>query len=98
MFILIIAINLDELLENSRLTSCAPNGKPSRVVKVAKDSLIMFIVAVLWSKDSWTDGAGKVLDVKFLAQCGNVATPQCTPAICADEIEPSKVIGLTQGE
>lgn len=86
MLVLIISIDFDKLLENGSLTPGASNGKAGRVVEMTKYPLIMFIVAVLWAEYCWTDRAGKVLDMKFLAQGGNVATPQSTTAICADEI------------
>ena len=75
MFIRIIPINLHELLQNSRFASRTLDRKPRTIVEMAKNIPIMFVVAILWPKDSRADRAGKMFHMKLSTQCRNVAAP-----------------------
>lgn len=62
-FILAVAVNLDKLLENGGPASCTLDRIVDRVMIVTVDLAIVFIVGIFGSKDGWTDGTCKVLDV-----------------------------------
>ena len=53
MLILAIAEDLDKLLENGGMTAMATLCKLGRVVKMAVDLALMFIVGVLGTEDRW---------------------------------------------
>lgn len=72
MLILVVAIDLNELLQNSRAAPRAPDSKPGRIVEVTEDSPFVLVVTVLRPEDSRTDGAGEVLYVELLAQSSDV--------------------------
>lgn len=76
MLILTIAENLDELLEDSRLTSIAPLGESCGVVVVAIDLTVVFVITVLSAEYGGTHGTGKVLNVIFSIERRNVRSSQ----------------------
>ncbi len=96
MLVGVVAIDLDELLEDGGLASCTLDGEASAVVEVAKDVAVVLVVAVLRAKDGGADRAGKVLDVELLAKRRDVAAPERTAALCADEIQTAEVVGLAK--
>ena len=61
--IALVAVDLDELLEDSRITADTLDGKTSRVVPVTKDSAVVLIVRVLGTKECWTNRASEMLNV-----------------------------------
>lgn len=65
MLVLSVAEDLDELLQNSSLTTIAALRKLCGVVVVAIDFAVVFVVAVLSAEDCWANRAGKVLDMVF---------------------------------
>ena len=70
--ILAIAEDLDELLEDGRLTSIAPLREPCRVVVVAIDLAVVFIITVLSAEYGRTHGTSEVLNVIFPIERSNV--------------------------
>lgn len=96
MLVLVIPINLNELLEDCRPTSCAANRESRRVVEVTEDPAIVLVVAVLRSEDCWADRAGEVFNMELLAQRSNVAAPQCATAIGTEQVQSSEVVCLAQ--
>lgn len=61
-----VTIYLHELFENGATTSGAFRRKSSRIMKVAVNIAIVFVIRVLGTEESWAKGAGKVFDVKLL--------------------------------
>lgn len=72
MLVLPIPEDLHELLKNRSLASITSLRKLSRVMEVTEDLSVMFVVAVLRAKDSWTHRAGEVVDVVFPIQSCNI--------------------------
>lgn len=72
MLILPIAEYLDELLENSSVTAVASLRKLCRVMEMAIDLTIMFIITVLGAKDSWAYRTSKMIDMVFLVKCRDI--------------------------
>lgn len=66
MFIVVVSVDLDKLLEDGDLTACASDSEAGGVMKVAVDGAVVLIIRVLRPKDGRTDGAGEMLDVKLL--------------------------------
>lgn len=94
--ILSIPKYLDKLLEDSCLAAIAPLGEPCRIVVMAENVALMFVVAVLGAKDGGTDGAGEVLDVVFPVQGGDVGSSQSTSAGVTQEIQTAEVVCLAE--
>lgn len=69
--ITLVAIDLDELLEDSRIAAHALGGKASRIVPVTKNSAVVLIVRILRAKESWTNRANEMLDVVLFLCRGN---------------------------
>lgn len=73
-FILAVAVDLDKLLEDRGPASCTLDSVVDRVMIVAVDLPIVFIVRILGSKDGCADGASKVFDVILVVQSSDVAS------------------------
>lgn len=71
MFIRIVPINFDKLLQDGRSTTGTLDSKPSRVMEVAVNLTRVFVIAILRSKDSRTDRTGKMFDMKFQIWMGS---------------------------
>lgn len=69
MLVLTISEDLDKLLENGCSTTIALLRELCRVVKVAIDLAIMFVVAILRSEHRRTHRACEVVDVVLSVQC-----------------------------
>lgn len=72
MLILAIAKDFDKLFENCCLTAIAALSEFSRVVVVAVYISLMFVVAVLSTKDGRAYGAGKMFNMVFAVERGDV--------------------------
>lgn len=72
MLILSITEDLDKLFEDGGLTAIASLCKLSRVVEMAVDLGIVFVVTVLGAKDSRAYRAGEMFDVVLPIQGGDV--------------------------
>lgn len=75
--VLVFAIseNLDELFKNGSLTALASLRKLGGVMVMTIHTSIVFIVAVLSSKDSRAQRAGKVVDMIFPIECRDIGSP-----------------------
>lgn len=69
--ITLVSVDLDELLEDSRVATNALDGKTSRVVPVTKDSAVVLIVRILGAKEGWTNRASEMLNVILFLCKGN---------------------------
>jgi len=96
MFIRIVPINFDKLLQDGRSTTGTLDSKPSRVMKVAVNLTRVFVIAILRSKDSRADRTGEMLDMKLQIQGCDVATSQSTTTFGTDKTQTPKVIGLAK--
>lgn len=72
MLILAVAKDFDKLLENCSLTAIAALSKLGRVMIVAVDFSVMFIVAVLGAEDGGADGASEMFDMVFAFQSSDI--------------------------
>lgn len=54
-FVSHIPVKLDKLFENGASTSDAFGGKPSGIMEVAVDVLVVFVIRVLWAEEGRTD-------------------------------------------
>jgi hypothetical protein len=86
MLILAISKNLNELLQDSIMTSMTSLREPSGVMIVAIYVSIMFVVAILGAEYGWTCGASKMLNMVFPIQGGDVGSTQCISARVAQKI------------
>ena len=53
---------------------------------------IVLVVTILRAKYCWTDGTGKVIDVIFVIECGDVGTSKSTITLVAYQVQPPKVV------
>lgn len=67
----LVAVDLDELLEDSGIAADALDGESSRVVPVTKDSAVVLIVRILGTKESRTNRTSEMLDVVLFLCKGN---------------------------
>jgi hypothetical protein len=70
--VLTITEDLNELLENGGMTSITSLRKLCRIVVMAVDLTIMFIVTILRAKDGRAYRAGKVVNMVFSIQGSDV--------------------------
>jgi len=96
MLVLAVSIDLDKLLEDSGPAASALGGVTERVVVMTIDLAIVFIVRVLWSKDSRADRTGEVFDVVLVVQGGDVASPEGLTAGMANHVQAAKVVAFTE--
>ena len=94
--VLPISKDLHKLLEDRGLTTVASLSKLSRVVIMAVDFIVMFIVAVLRPKDSGTNRACEMLNVIFSIQGRNIRTTKRSLTLVTQKVEATEVISLTQ--
>ena len=59
------------------------------------DASFVFVIAILSAENSGTDGAGEVFNVVFSIEGSNVRATKCSATVVAQEIQSSKIIGLT---
>lgn len=97
-FIGVVAVDFDKLLENGCFASGALDGKACAVVEVAKDATVVLVVAVLWAEYSRANRASEVLDVELATQGCDITATKRTIALCADEVETSKIVGFAKRE
>lgn len=72
MFNDVFAVDLHILFQNGHLTTSTTDCKLCRVMEMAKDLAIMFVVRVFRSKHRRTCAACKVVGVIFLVECNDV--------------------------
>lgn len=65
MLVLPIPKNLHKLFQNRSLTSITSLGELRRVMEMAENLAIVFVVTILRAKDSRAYGASEVVDVIF---------------------------------
>lgn len=94
--VLTVSEYLNELLEDCSLATIAALGKSCRVVVVAVDHAIVFIVAVFCAKSCRTDRAREMIDMILVIKCGYVGTPKSPSTIMAQKVKSPKVIRLTE--
>lgn len=94
--VLAVAKDFNKLLENGRLAAITFLCKLGRVVIVAVDLTIVFIVAILRAKDGRAHGTRKVIDVIFVVESGNIGAAQGPVTLMTDEIESTKIVGLAE--
>lgn len=63
MLVLTVAKDLYELLQDGGLTAITALSELCRIMIVAVDFAIVFVITVLSAEDCWADRAGKVFDV-----------------------------------
>ena len=97
MLILPISEDLNKLLQYRRLTSIASLSVSCRVVIMTEDLSVMLIIAILCSKDSWTDRTREVLNMVFSVQRGDIRPTERRAALKTQKIKATKVINFTQG-
>jgi hypothetical protein len=68
MLVLAVAEDLNELLENGRLAAVAALCKSRRVVIVAVNVAVVFVIAVLRAEYSRAERACEVIDVVFAVE------------------------------
>jgi hypothetical protein len=94
--ILAVPVDLYKLLEDGGPAASALCGVAERVVVVAIDHPIMFVVRVLRPKDGRADGTGKVLNVIFAVQGSDVASPKSLAAGVANHVESAEIVALAK--
>ena len=72
MLVLAIAINLNELLQNSCVAAIASLGKLCRVVVVAVNIAVMLVVAILGPEHSRAQTTCKMFHMVFSVECSNI--------------------------
>lgn len=97
MLVLTIAEDFDKLFENGCLTAIAALGELCGIVIMAVYVAFVFVVTVLGAEDSRTHGAGKMLDVVFAIQGGNVRAAQSASAGMAEQVQSAEIIRFAKG-
>ena len=96
MLVLSISEDFDKLFQDGGLAAITPLGEFCRVVIVAVDASFMLVVAVRGAKHGRTHGTGKVLNVVFPVERGNVGTTERLAALKAEQVKAAEVVGLAQ--
>jgi hypothetical protein len=94
--VLAVSVNLNKLLQNCGPATSTLDGVAKRVMVMAKDLAVMFIVRVLRAKHGRADRACKVLDMVLVIQCCDVAPSQSLATGVANQVQASKVVALTE--
>lgn len=97
MLVLAVPKDLDKLLQNGCLAAITPLGKLGRIMVVAVYLAIVFVVAVRRAKDCWAHRAGKVVDMIFAVESGDVGSTKSLAALVAEETQTPEVISLAKG-
>lgn len=92
-----ISEKLDKLLQDGSLAAVAPLGKLRGIVIVTIDLPVVFVVAVLCTKDRRANRAGKMLNVIFSIQGGDVGPAQSAITLVTQQPEPAKIVSLAEG-
>ena len=74
MLVLALPEDLNKLFQNRGVTSITTLCELCRVVVVAVDTSIMFVVTVLGAKDCWAYRTGEMIYVIFSVKGSNVGT------------------------
>lgn len=98
MLVLAITEDLDKLLENGGMTSMAPLCKLGRIVEMAVDLALVFIVGVLCTEDRWAHGAGEMLNVVLAIQGCNVGATESTTTLVAQKVQSPEIVRLAEGK
>jgi len=97
MLVLAVPEDFDKLLEDGCLAAITPLGKLGRIMVVAIDLAIVFVVAVRRAKYCWTHRTGKVVDMVFAVESSDVGCTKSLAALVAEETQASEVIRLAKG-
>lgn len=81
--ILTVPKDLHKLFQDCRLTAIAPLRVLGGVVIVAIDLSLVFVVAVLGTKDGGAHRAGEMFNMIFAVESGNVGTAKSTTTFVA---------------
>lgn len=92
MLILTVAEDFDKLFEDSCLTAIASLSEFGRVMVVAVYVSFVFIVAVLCTKDSRAYRAGKMLDMVFAVERGDVRSTEGASTCMTEQVQSAEVI------
>ena len=65
-FVTHVTVDLDKLLEDGAAATCAFGCKACRVVIMAVDIAVVFVIRVLRSEEGGAEGASKVFDMELL--------------------------------
>jgi hypothetical protein len=86
MLILTVAEYLHELFEYGIVTTMTPLREARRVMIVAIDISLVFVVAVLSSEYCWAQRAGEMLNVVFSVERSDVRTTEGSAARVTYEV------------
>ena len=96
MLVLTVTENLDKLFQDSSLTAVTALSELSRVVEMAVDFALMFVIRVLGTKDGRADRTCEVFDMVFAFQCGDVGPTKSTTTFMAEKAEAPKVVSFAE--
>ena len=96
MFVRVIPVDFYELFEDGCPTAGTFDCKPGRVMEMAVDLTGVLVIAILRSKDGWTNRASEMLDVKLHVQGGDIASSEGSATFGTDKTQALEVIGLTE--
>jgi hypothetical protein len=92
MLILTIPEDFNKLFEDSSLTAVAALSEFGRVMVVAVYVSLVFVVTVLSTKDGRAYRAGKMFDVVFAVEGGDVGSTEGASTCMAEQVESAEVI------
>lgn len=92
MLVLTITKDFDKLFKNSSLTAVAALSEFGRIMVVAVYVSLMFVVAVLSTKDGRTYRAGEMLDVVLAIERGNVRSAKGASTCMAEQIQSAEIV------
>ena len=92
MLILTIAEDFNKLFENSRLTAIAALSELGRVMVMTIYVSLVFVVAVLSTKDGRAYRASKMFDMIFSVERGDVRPTQGASTCMTEQVQPAEVI------
>ena len=85
MLVLPVAENLNKLLQDGRLAAVALLGVLSRIVVMAVNITVVFVVAVLGAKYGRAERTCKVIDMILSFQGGDVRATERTTALVTEQ-------------
>ena len=95
MFVNTVSVNFYKLFQNSSLTTRTFDCKSSRVMVMAINLAVMFVIRILRTEYGRASRAGKVLNVILFIKSRNIGASKGTTALFTDKIQPSEIISFT---
>lgn len=94
--VLSVSKDLDKLLQDCRVTTIAALRELGRVVVVTVYLSVVFVIAVLRTKNRGTHRTCEMINVVLSIQSRNIGTSKRSTAFVTQQVEASKIISLAE--